>query len=377
MEHDLTFLRELVEIDTNVVDRKGYTEMAALLKERLHAIGAKVRIVNAKADDGKPRPNVIGYIDNGENETLSINAHYDVVPVVGQVWKHDPFTLRVVDDRAFGRGTNDDKGNIVASYLAAAAAKAEVNIELIYGCDEEVGSVHGIGWVMHHHRKDIKGDNAIVLDSSMSIIVACSGVALGTIKVKGKETHAGYPFLGKNAIAISLPFLEKIQRFDGKAAHHVSIYHGPYRRKIEGRFNLTVLNSGFKENIIPGELTAKFDLRSPPGMHIDRLAEEFKDYFNECRSKSGLDASIEFTTLHGGYETKPSTRIVQKLMKASGDTKAIAAYGGDDGIYFSRAGIPVVAYGCGNESRHLTNEYVSIRQMRHVRDTLIRLLEDF
>ncbi|MCK4280146.1 MAG: M20/M25/M40 family metallo-hydrolase, partial [Candidatus Thorarchaeota archaeon] len=53
----------------------------------------------------------------GKSKILFL-AHHDVVPV-GDAWDSDPFKLKVEGDRAYGRGTCDDKGNIVSMLLLA------------------------------------------------------------------------------------------------------------------------------------------------------------------------------------------------------------------------------------------------------------------
>ena len=119
MDNDIKLLSELVAIDTVAYGAHNYQDMASLLKEKIKGIGGSVDIVYAKASDGKKRPNVIGRINNGKNETIALNAHYDVVPVDRKDWKSDPFKLRVSGNRAYGRGASDDKSGIVVGLVAA------------------------------------------------------------------------------------------------------------------------------------------------------------------------------------------------------------------------------------------------------------------
>ncbi len=90
--------------------------------------------------------NYAGHIQfgNGE-ETLGLLAHLDVVPVTGQKWDNDPFTVVEKDGKLIGRGVNDDKGPLLASYyaikiLADLGFKPNKAVKLIMGCDEESGS---------------------------------------------------------------------------------------------------------------------------------------------------------------------------------------------------------------------------------------------
>ncbi len=186
----MRLLKELVSINTDASAKSNYVEMARYLAGRLKEMGAKAEILYADAKDGRPRPNVLGYIDNGFAETVALNSHFDVMPVTRGEWKGDPFKLRISGGRAYGRGTNDDKGGIVAAIAAAREAKAKTNIELLFTCDEEVGSKYGLEWLMAERRRKIKSTSAIVLDTARKIDIGASGVVMGRITVRGRETHA-------------------------------------------------------------------------------------------------------------------------------------------------------------------------------------------
>ena len=90
--------------------------------------------------------NYAGHIEFGDSkDILGILAHLDVVPVKGQKWDHDPFDMVETDTKLIGRGVNDDKGPLAASYIALKILKdlgfkPSKKIRLIMGCDEESGS---------------------------------------------------------------------------------------------------------------------------------------------------------------------------------------------------------------------------------------------
>lgn len=89
--------------------------------------------------------NYAGHIEYGSgDEILGILGHLDVVPVPGN-WMFDPFTPTLKDGKMYARGALDDKGPVIASYIALKMLK-DMNIKtskrvrLIVGCDEESGS---------------------------------------------------------------------------------------------------------------------------------------------------------------------------------------------------------------------------------------------
>src|SRR5919206_2590144 len=97
---------------------------------------AYVRVPNAQGDKAA----IFATIGPSDRGGVVLSGHTDVVPVVGQAWSADPFTLRVADGRAYGRGAVDMKGfdalalALVPDFLAA-ELKTPIHILLSY--DEE------------------------------------------------------------------------------------------------------------------------------------------------------------------------------------------------------------------------------------------------
>lgn len=122
------------------------------------------------SDDKKPRPNVVIDLDTGAEETILLAAHYDVVPA-GTGWKLSPFKMEVVGDRAYGRGTSDDKGAIVAALCAMkeiSQVKSKVNLSFLVTPDEEVGGRLGLGYLVNEI--GITGDAAVILINKFNCI---------------------------------------------------------------------------------------------------------------------------------------------------------------------------------------------------------------
>ncbi len=377
MDNDLKLLEELVGINTDTSNSSNYDDMASLLKERIKGLGGSVDIVYAKAPDGKSRPNVIGRLDFGADRTIALNAHYDVVPVDRTDWKRDPFKLTRVGNRMYGRGASDDKSGIAIALFAAEKAKSTVNIELVFTCDEEVGSKYGLAWVLEKHRKMIHADSAVVLDVEDCIVTGSSGVCSGTIVINGIEHHAGMPFLGVNAVEKSLGFLLKLKKFDNVVSKYKCQYLGEMKREVRGRFNITMINGGIAPNMIPGRVDVKFDLRSPPGTKVCELQGMLIDYFERLKKEERIDASITIDSTHESYITDMNSEILKHVRNSVKEKKVHVSFGGFDGTFFSEANIPSIAYGAQNFSIHQANEYVGINMLRKVEKEMICLLEGF
>ena len=88
--------------------------------------------------------NYAGEITYGENPVLMLLAHLDVVDE-GDFWTYEPYNMKVVDGKAYGRGTTDDKGAMLCCLYAVKAARElfgepKKGVRLVMGCGEETGS---------------------------------------------------------------------------------------------------------------------------------------------------------------------------------------------------------------------------------------------
>jgi len=99
-------------------------------------------------------------ISYGAGPIIGIYAHADVVPVSG-TWRYPPFSGIVADGKMYGRGTSDDKGPAVASYLAMKLLKEQgliggYQVRLVIGGNEERGSR-----CLHHYFHEFKKPQAV------------------------------------------------------------------------------------------------------------------------------------------------------------------------------------------------------------------------
>ena len=186
-----------------------------------------------------------GYGEVGEGEKLvGILGHLDIVPA-GDGWNSDPFKMVVKDGYAYGRGTTDDKGGVIAGfwalkYLMSTGYKFKKRFRLIAGCNEEMGSA----CIKHYVEKEGHIDMGFTPDANFPGIYGEKGMIGGylvghntkIIDIKGgeatnivcKEVEATLPansydenklveYFNKNNINYELNE-NKIKVF-GKAAH--------------------------------------------------------------------------------------------------------------------------------------------------------------
>jgi len=387
LAYEIDLLSKMVEIDTESVSKKGYDKCASIIVEEAEKNSLDVEIINGEkgVKDGLSRPNVIVTLDAGSDVTLLLESHFDVVPP-GPNWTYPPFKLTVKGGKAFGRGSADNKSGVAAAIGAMRQLRKEknldINLKLIAGVDEEIGGRYGVDYVMTDC--GLKGDAALVVDAGLErLYLGASGILWGKITVKGKQGHAGYPFKAKNAINETIKLLAALESYQNTVEKKESTLHAPPeapRKFVWGRYTVTMIRGGEKENVIPGTCEFRFDRRLLPEESVEQAEKEFRYFFQEAVEKTGCTASLELTNKLPGYHTPKDLTFVQtvaeNIKKTIGQTLPFAAeLGGNDGSFFAKNGIPVVCYGTIREDTHYhgIDEFVYLEDIKNVRDLIINL----
>ncbi len=145
-------------------------------------------------------PAVVGdWLHAGDAPTVLIYGHFDVQPADGE-WSRPPFEGVVEDGRIWGRGTTDDKGQLMCHVRAVEAWLANggppVNVKMVFEGEEEMGSTH-FQQVME--QADLSADLLVVSDSPMrgegrpAITYSLRGLASLEVDVHGPsdDLHSG------------------------------------------------------------------------------------------------------------------------------------------------------------------------------------------
>jgi succinyl-diaminopimelate desuccinylase len=386
VDYEINLLSRLVEINTESVPKKGYSECASIIVEEAENNSLKAEIVDGEkgAKDGLSRPNVIVTLDSGSDTTLLLESHFDVVPP-GTGWKYPPFKLTVEDGKAYGRGTSDNKAGIAAVMGALrhlSNEKLDINLKLVAGVDEEIGGRFGVDYVMSDW--GLKGDAALIVDAGPdSLFLGASGIIWGKVTVKGQQGHAGYPFKAKNAINEAMTLIEEFKNYGKLVEKKESTLHAPSgspRDFVWGRYSVTMISAGEKENVIPGTCEFRFDRRLLPEEPLGQAEKELMDFFQRALEKTGCEASLELVNKQQGYHTPEDLVFVQtvseNIRKTTGQNLPYAAeLGGNDGSFFAKNGIPVVCYGTirADTRYHGVDEFVYIQDMKNTRDLIVNL----
>src|SRR5215510_9006934 len=130
-------LSRLVAFDTT--SRNSNLALISFVRDYLDAHGVPYRI---STDATGQKANVHAIVGPSGPGGIALSGHVDTVPVDGQAWSTDPFTLRRADGRLYARGAADMKGFVSACLAAVPDIKARRlprPLHLFISYDEEVG----------------------------------------------------------------------------------------------------------------------------------------------------------------------------------------------------------------------------------------------
>ena len=371
-------LRKLVGFNTNSQTKERYRKCAGFIANECRRIGLKTRIIYPKAKDGKPRPNVIAYLNAGSKKTVLILTHYDVVPA-GDGWKTDPFKLVVMNGKAYGRGSTDDKGAIAASLSALKEIVEDrilpaINVKFACVCDEEEGGEYGAECVAK--KGYAKADAIFVLDSGIEKLdIGTSGVIGGNITVYGKQGHAGYPHMCDNALEKAIILSKELMKYKKIREKKKSRLFARIKEKekVYGRFSITTMNAGTQTNVVPGIVKFGFDLRAIPEEDTKAVMNDFKSFFKKTCKNLNIKAVLNIKSGRAASFSDNKNSFVKTLQKIT--KKPIGGQmGGNDGSCFAKTGKPIVSFGTGGTA-HAANEYVPVKDILYVKNVVKRLCE--
>ena len=207
----IALLERLVAFNT-VSDRSNLP-LISFVSDYLTSHGIPFVIApNAAGDKAALYATIGPMIDGG----IVLSGHTDVVPVVGQAWTTDPFTLRKEGTRYFGRGACDMKGFdavclAMAPELMKLPLKAPIHILLSY--DEETTCL-GVMDVIARMGTDLPRPSAVFVGEPTSMQVADAHKSVASIftTIHGFEVHSSSPQTGVNAISGGAMVVAELER---------------------------------------------------------------------------------------------------------------------------------------------------------------------
>lgn len=351
------------------VSRDSNLELIDFVREYLRPYDADLRLT---FDDDRRKANLFATLGPRGGSGIVLSGHTDVVPVDGQDWDTDPFTLVETGGRLYGRGTADMK-TFIACALALAPEFVERGLRrplhLAFSYDEEVGCL-GVGRMIADIRRSGMRPNACIVGepTMMQPVIAHKGKMSYRCTVRGLASHSAYAPHAVNAVEAAA---EAVAYLKVMARRHRDT--GPYDRSFDVAHTTVhtgVIRGGTALNIVPHECVFDFEFRHLPGDDPDALLAEFEQYIRgslepEMRAvHADTGFTIEKLSEIPALDTGAETGIVALAHELCGSADIGKVSFGTEGSQFQHAGIPTVVCGPGSIAQaHKPDEFVDIDQV--------------
>jgi acetylornithine deacetylase/succinyl-diaminopimelate desuccinylase-like protein len=386
IDETVRICRELIQIPSvNYGDGNGNEkDVADHVVKLLDEVGIKSTIY----ESAPGRCNVIARIKGRDSKRpgLVVHGHLDVVPANAQDWSVDPFEAVVKDGYIWGRGAVDMK-NMNAMIIATVRHWSRVgfiperDIVLAFFADEEAGSIYGSHFMVNKHPEVFSGCTEAISEVGGFSVTLPNGKRLYLIETAEKGIHwmrltaqgrAGHGSLMNTENSITRlsdavakigsyqwpqrysktvkVFFQRIAQvtgrdYDDKDLKPLLTELGFASRMIgatlQNTANPTMLEAGYKANVIPGSASAVIDGRFIPG---------YEDELNETiRNIVGPDISIQTITRDKALEVPFEGDLVEQMCRSllKYDSEAIPVpyvmSGGTDNKALAELGI--IGYG--------------------------------
>ena len=378
----LDWLARLIALDTT--SRDSNLPLVDLVAEHACSLGLDPHVF--PNEDGT-KANLVVTVPDADGETaggVMLSGHSDVVPVDGQAWASDPFTLTERDGLLYGRGTADMKGfnAIIVDALAELVAqplREPVHIALSH--DEEVGCIGAQPLVDGMRSVGLAPRVCFVGEpTSMRMIRGHKSINLVTITLHGLAAHSSLTAQGVNAIEHAASVV-RYWRERADAWRTTGPFDEAYPiAHTTGSVNQIAGGNGV--NIIPAECSVTLEFRSigtaaDDQAEIDALVAYCREIERAMRAEdASASVEIDVRAQTPGLDTptdSDAVRLGEQLGLEVQDDKV--TYGTEAGIY-ANAGISTVVVGPGDIAQaHKPDEFIDPDQLAQCQAFIGRLID--
>jgi acetylornithine deacetylase/succinyl-diaminopimelate desuccinylase-like protein len=352
---------------------------AEWVAEKLDEVGVESQIL----ESAPGRASVVARIrgDDPARAPLLIHGHLDVVPADASEWTVDPFSGEIRDGYLWGRGAIDMKHMdamtlAVVRDWARSGRQPPRDLVLAFVADEEAGGIQGAHWLVDHHPglfadcseaiSEVGGYSVSVRPDLRLYLIqtAEKGINWLRLQAKGRPGHGSMladdnavtrlatavSRIGRHEFPIVMTgtvrrFLEELAELTGlpidpddpeptlarlgRAARMIGA-------TIRNTANPTMLDAGYKSNVIPGRASATIDARFLPG-HEDELLATLDELLGEGVEREFLVRDIAVETSFDGSVVDAmaaalraedaEARPVPYLLSAGTDAKSFSTLG--------------------------------------------------
>lgn len=370
-------LAKIIAFDTT--SAKSNLDLIAFVQDYLDGHGIASTLV-PNGDDKKTC--LFATIGEGEGG-VGLSGHSDCVPVTGQSWTSDPFTLTERDGKLYGRGACDMKGFIacaLASVPLFKSAPLAEPIHFLLSYDEEVGCL-GVRPMIARLGQDLRRPRVVIVGepTSMQVIDGHKCIDVFRTTVTGKEAHSSIPAIGVNAISAASKLVEEIDRM---AAEVAKTENDPHFDPPHSTVMVAMVDGGTAPNIVPRNCDVLWQLRGLPGTKAKDISARLAAFADRAllpdmravAPNATVDTKTE--TAVPAFSAGPESEAVSLAMKLTGANRTCGVSYATEAGLFQDAGCPAVVCGPGSiEQAHSADEYVSKAQIESCLEFLAKLTD--
>lgn len=368
-------LRDLVAFDTT--SAKSNLPLIDHVQTYLAGLGISARLI---PDATGTKANLWATIGPDREGGLVLNGHTDCVPVTGEVWETDPFTLTERDGRLYGRGSADMKG-FLAVALAAVPDLIAMNLErpvhLAFSHDEEIGCIGVRGLLRDEAARQSRPAVCIVGEPTlMQVVTGHKGGRAYRCHFTGHAVHSSLAPLGQNAIESAAELVVFLRSLAAELAL------GPQDADFDlthSTLSVGRIDGGTAINIVPSDASVTFEFRNLAEMDqqaiFDRIEAEVRTRILPQAQARYPAATARFEQIyeypaHAISAEAPLVVAMKHIVGRNDHSKV--AFGAEAGLFLREWGLATVLCGPGSITvAHRPDEYVERSQLAAA-DVMVR-----
>ncbi len=409
-------LRSLIKHPSVSAQGIGIDECAGTLNAIVRDSGIESKLI--RIEEGNPI--IYGELkgDKRDGKTLLLYSHYDVQPAEPlDKWRYNPFSGIVIDDKIYGRGAADSKGNVIAIVKAIKAMlemyeELPLNVKILIEGEEEISSIN-LPRFVEKNKAMLKADACVCFDGSLNpsgtpnIFAGLKGLLYVELRCStaNADTHSSLAPLIDNAAWVLIKVLNGMKR-NGKIAipewyddirvpssddialledieydlesikssyglkefiHNVKGRAALKKLLFEPTCNIAGIHSGYtaagSKTVLPSTAYAKLDFRLVYNQSPDKLFKNLERYMEEYGIEVIKLGALEPSKTDVKADIVKSTREAARKVYGNDPTLFPNSWAsGPDYVFTKILGIPSVWTGCSpaNANIHAPNEFTGI-----------------
>ena len=323
-------------------------------------------------NEDRTKASLYAQIGPGVEGGVVLSGHTDVVPVDGQLWSSDPWTVTERDGRLYGRGTCDMKGFVALALAAvplarAAALKRPLQLALSY--DEELGCTGAPPMIAEMARTLPRAAAVIVGEPSrFSVVTGHKGGTGFKVHVKGFEVHSSLIHTGVSAIMAAAPLIDFANRVNAANAAKppatlAQMFDPPWTTLHVG-----MIQGGTAHNITAADCRFSCEIRVVPGEDIEDWVTALEGQVAQAvavmqaiRPETGIAMERFFSVPPLRPETDGAAEALARRLTGDNATHVVS-YGTEAG-QFQAEGYSAVVCGPGDIAQaHQPDEYLELSE---------------